>query len=128
MTKESDLPQDKTACTSGWTDFEFAKELETKETKSENVVLFHLVQFMNKHCIFQLQFFPEDSPHLVDQAEVGQATLILGIVVERKDAEEIFHGMLIGKEEFVHCTQEASAPSSVCASCWNPELHFINSV
>ena len=63
--------------------------------------------------------------HLVDQAEVGQAALTL---VERKDAEEILRGVFVVEEVFVHCAQEPSTPSTVCATWWNPELDFIKNV
>ena len=42
----------------------------------------------------------KNKKHLVDQAEVGQAALTL---VERKDAEEIFRGVFVVEEVFVHC-------------------------
>ena len=57
--------------------FELAKEGEAQKTECENVVFLYQAKMLQKHCVLQLQFFPEDGPHLVDQAEVWQDALIL---------------------------------------------------
>ena len=57
--------------------FEFSKEGEAQKTECEDVVFLHQVEMLQKHCVLQLQFLPEDGPHLVDQAEVWQDALIL---------------------------------------------------
>ena len=57
--------------------FELAKEGEAQKTECEDVVFLYQVKMLQKHCVLQLQFLPEDGPHLVDQAEVWQDALLL---------------------------------------------------
>ena len=104
--------------------FEFPKEFESKETESEDVVLLHLIQLLNKHCILQLQFLPEDPPHLVDQAEVRKISSILGgflgwerMIVGREKL------MVIAKEVLVDCIQ-ATTSCTVCTSL-NQDFYLV---
>ena len=104
--------------------FEFSKEFESEETESENVVLLHLVQLLNKHCILQLQFLPEDPPHLVDKAEVRKISSVLGGFLGR---ERMIVGrekmMVIAKEVLVDCIQ-ATTSCTVCTSL-NQEFYLV---